>query len=536
MAKTDRRVLMLVGDAMAGKSRTFTEALRHNPVLAAWPLLKPHHHADLRKVLGLALGIGVVWLDDVNSYTTGLDGAVRTLAGTPGVIVAATLRTDQLQLMQDSADLRATWDILTDDKFVEQLTLQSGWSADEQASLAGTEPLIREAVGRGRPLGEVLGAADELRKRLMLGSPRQKALVFTVTDWPRTGLPAQIAEDRAQRLWLAHLPPAEATDLHEMAEDDIERAFHEARSWACGKIAGTTALLRRTKHGLLAEGYLIGLRTTDHSPIPRPIWEEALATAASSDEEDADSTLSALGYHAAASGEFDVALQAWTPVAEGQTDLAPNAAFNIGHLLAEQKDYAGAREYYQRTIDSTHGFGGVDCGRLPRERPVRTGGLRRPAGALPAGHRLGRPGPGTASNGQPRAPAGRAEGLRPRAGIRPGCRHRLGPPLRCRPRNGRPRVLLAEQEDYARAREYYQRAIDSGHSDAAGNAMIRLGVLLAEQEDYAGAREYYQRAIDSGDSDAAGDAMIRLGDLLAEQEDVRAREYYQRAIDWATRS
>jgi Tfp pilus assembly protein PilF len=93
-------------------------------------------------------------------------------------------------------------------------------------------------------------------------------------------------------------------------------------------------------------------------------------------------------------------------------------------------------------------------------------------------------------------------------------------------------LRLAEQGDVAGARAAYQRAIDSGHPDAAPMAARYLGFLLAEQGDVAGARAAYQRAIDSGHPDAAPIATNNLGRFLAEQRDVAgARAAYQRAID-----
>ncbi len=49
-------------------------------------------------------------------------------------------------------------------------------------------------------------------------------------------------------------------------------------------------------------------------------------------------------------------------------------------------------------------------------------------------------------------------------------------------------LLLEEQGDAEGAREAYQRAIDSGHPDAAAVAAFNLGNLLREQGDLAGAR------------------------------------------------
>ena len=116
---TERRALVLVGEAMSGKSRTLIEALRRHPQLSGWPLHKPHRTSDLRQVVRCAIGRGVVWLDDINTYAIGLDAALHSLTDAPGVILAATLRTDQLQLLQDQPNTRVAWDVLTDDRLVE---------------------------------------------------------------------------------------------------------------------------------------------------------------------------------------------------------------------------------------------------------------------------------------------------------------------------------------------------------------------------------------------------------------------------------
>ena len=75
----ERRVLLLVGETMTGKSRTGAHALQAHPALSARPLLVPQQGADLREVIELApAGGAVLWLDDLNTFAAGLDpGAVR---------------------------------------------------------------------------------------------------------------------------------------------------------------------------------------------------------------------------------------------------------------------------------------------------------------------------------------------------------------------------------------------------------------------------------------------------------------------------
>ena len=77
--------------------------------------------------------------------------------------------------------------------------------------------------------------------------------------------------------------------------------------------------------------------------------------------------------------------------------------------------------------------------------------------------------------------------------------------------------VLAEQKNYAGAREYYQRAIDSGDADAAGDAAYK-GALLAEQQDYPGAKSAFQQAADMGDTES----MLNLSPLLAVEGDAEA--------------
>jgi tetratricopeptide (TPR) repeat protein len=90
----------------------------------------------------------------------------------------------------------------------------------------------------------------------------------------------------------------------------------------------------------------------------------------------------------------------------------------------------------------------------------------------------------------------------------------------------------AARGDVARARTFYQLAIDSGHPYWAPHAADRLGALFAAQGDVAGARAYYQLAIDSGHAEVAPRSAANLGILLAGQGDVAgARAAYQLATD-----
>jgi TPR repeat protein len=87
-------------------------------------------------------------------------------------------------------------------------------------------------------------------------------------------------------------------------------------------------------------------------------------------------------------------------------------------------------------------------------------------------------------------------------------------------------------QDYAKAREWYEKAADKGNADA----MTNLGWLYHNGEgvaqDLAKARELYEKAADKGNVDA----MTNLGTLYQKGEGVaqdyaKAREWYEKAAD-----
>ena len=283
VAGGERRALVLVGEAMAGKTRTLAAALHAHDPLGDWPLLRPHQSAPLRRVVGGGRSRAVIWLDDVTGYTNGLDEALRALLATPDRVLLATLRTDELRLLQERPEMRSTWDVLTDDTVVEQLTLPSEWSEHEQAALADRELVIREAVSDGHPLGQALGAADELVKKLAAGSPLQHAVATAVIDWPRTGVPAPVTDELLHDLWPSYLSPAQARRAASMPAEQRRGAVKDALHWACSSVtanadpfAAAPAILRRTDAGLVAEAYLVANRTSSSAEIPAAVWDLAL--------------------------------------------------------------------------------------------------------------------------------------------------------------------------------------------------------------------------------------------------------------------
>ena len=93
-AGSDRRLLLVVGNAMDGKSRSLAEAVHRHPRLRNWLLLRPAVNAALDEVVELMPASEVlVWLDDLDRYLPLISvDQLRRLLSRPGLAVLATIR------------------------------------------------------------------------------------------------------------------------------------------------------------------------------------------------------------------------------------------------------------------------------------------------------------------------------------------------------------------------------------------------------------------------------------------------------------
>jgi len=143
----------------------------------------------------------------------------------------------------------------------------------------------------------------------------------------------------------------------------------------------------------------------------------------------------------------------------------PDAAFNLGGVLAESGDFEGAQALYRRADELGHVAGAFNLGVLLHDR----GDLD---GAEAAYRRA-----------DERGDAGGA--------------YSLG-------------SVLAEKGDLAGAERAFDRADTRGHAAGAFN----LGVLLEERGDLAGAEAAYRRALERGDGEVAEmarGALVEIG-------------------------
>ncbi len=87
-------------------------------------------------------------------------------------------------------------------------------------------------------------------------------------------------------------------------------------------------------------------------------------------------------------------------------------------------------------------------------------------------------------------------------------------------------------QDYAKAREWYEKAADKGNAIAMSNLGLLYESGQGVAQDYTKAREWYEKAADKGDAIA----MSNLGGLYADgrgvaQDYAKAREWYEKAAD-----
>jgi tetratricopeptide (TPR) repeat protein len=291
-----RRVVLLLGDSAAGKSRSAAEAVRRDQVLRHWRLVVPLSDGGLQQLARADVGWQdtVLWLDDLDKYLAhGMDlGIVRQVLGSdPAVVVVATMRRSQLQARQSRlAD--PAWGFLNDKSEVAQVDLEAALSDDElqAASASISDPALLNALHDGVGLGEWLVAGPELMNRLSIGSGLERALADAVVAWYRTGLALPLTEQDARLLWAQSLPPTQRQRLLSRDPGQQGELFEAAAAWACEPVVGRDlyeqALVTRLAAGYVANDYVVDQTVLNprHPKVADSVWERALQVATSSAE------------------------------------------------------------------------------------------------------------------------------------------------------------------------------------------------------------------------------------------------------------
>jgi TPR repeat protein len=494
-----RRLVLVVGDSAAGKSRSAAEAVHRHPALGARRLVVPFLDGGLNRLLdAVSLDGTLVWLDDLDKHVArGLDTATcHRLLDHHDVIVVATIRAREL--LARGGDLRdPVWELLTDTNRVRRIDVDAALNVTELADAHQrfSDRGLLGALDHGIGLGEWLVAGPRLEQKLRGATEPRRALVDTLVAWYRTGLKQPLPEDDLRRLWVANLD----LDLRELLEQrpvsDRESLFRDACAWAreplITRLLHEQALVTEQRDGYVANDYVVDrvVRRSDRPRVPGPVWRLATDIALGNFIAGEETRLWNVGVAAYGESAPDVAIRAMRAFASADD---PNAMFNVGVLLQQRggpEALAEAEIWWRRAAQHDQPTAMFNLGALLQQR----GGPEALAEAETWWRRA-------AQHDESSAMVN------------------LGLLLQQR---GDPEAL-------GEAETWYRRAVDHDHPDASFN----LGALLQQRGDpdaLAEAETWYRRAAQHDDTDA----MVGLGLLL---EDHGTPEALAEAETWYRRA
>lgn len=348
-ALRQEQMVLLAGKSESGKSRSAFEAIAQ--LFPQHQIIVPRETAALRSLFSLdpPLDLGpepaILWLDDLERFLLKADALDTKLLdswtenGRRRVVAIATIRTEEYRRIKETAGEigRTARQVLDRARC---FWLGSVPSPGELAEATRLYPGEDFADG----IGEHFAAAKELLDRFRTGKPVGVALVRAAVDWQRCGLTERrVTESDLKALYGAYVPAwvkAATTDVAEELE------------WAAHPIGSSAALLRAHRNGgersFHAFDYIIDFVETEQKaqPIPITTWKYVLQEA--SPEE-----AFAVGVAAYIRAAPVVAKDAWTTAAmSGDVILSPKATANLGVLLLEEGDLAGAQAAFERAIAS----------------------------------------------------------------------------------------------------------------------------------------------------------------------------------------
>jgi TPR repeat protein len=478
-----RRLVLVVGDSAAGKSRSAAEAVHRHPTLGARRLVIPLLDGGLNRLLdAVSLDRTLVWLDDLDKHIArGLETATcRRLLDHYDVVVIATIRAHELQAR--GGDLRdPVWELLNDTERVRRIDVEAALRGTELADAHErfSDRALLDALDHGVGLGEWLVAGPRLEQKLRGATEPRKAVLDTVVAWYRTGLKQPLPEADLRRLWLTNLD----SDLRELLEQrpvsDRENLFRDACAWAREPLITRPlhehALLTEQRDGYVANDYVVDcvVKRSDRPPIPAPVWRLATDIALEAFIAGNDVRLWNVGVAAYGENAPHFAIRAMRAFASADD---PTAMFNLGVLLQQRGDpdaMAEAETWWRRAAQHDQPTAMFNLGVLLQQR------------------------------GDPEAMAEADTWYRRAAQHnQPSAMVNLG-------------LLLQQRGDagaMAEAETWYRRAAHRDHPDA----MYNLGALLQQRggpEAMAEAETWYRRAAQHNDPDA----MVGLGLLLEDQ-------------------
>jgi tetratricopeptide (TPR) repeat protein len=346
------RMVLVVGDSAAGKSRCAVEAVRRQPALRQRPLLVPEPERQGTERLldsGAPIDDTIVWLDDLDrhlSHGLSADLLGRLHGGHSSTLCVATIRRERMANLQQAGG--QLWEILTDPGVVARVDVPAEWSSDDQSAVAQRtdEPDLLTALSGGVGLGEWLIAGRELMEKLRLGQAVERAVASAVVGWARIGLHLPLPADTAAQLWTDYLSAADRTRVEPLDERGRAGYYDPAVQWLCSPVLGRPLheqqLAYQYTDGFVAHDYVVDQVGRDpHRPkISDRTWDLALriAWARATGGETAVDAFFAIGMAALADDAFAPACTAFRTLHKINYPMAGAmlAGLLLEHRLAQE--------------------------------------------------------------------------------------------------------------------------------------------------------------------------------------------------------
>lgn len=182
-------------------------------------------------------------------------------------------------------------------------------------------------------IAEFMVAAPDLRRKLDTGLPSNPGrpcvdgqdIVWAATDWRRAGLLRPVTRELLR-------------DLTEIREDRLAQAL----AWATEPVVGRSRLLYERHGGYQPHDVIVAHARDGARVVPERVWKVVVDVATRAE-------LTAVAVQAYSDGHERVAEHAFRRAADvGDAE----AAFNLGVLLEELSDVAGAKAAYEQAIDA----------------------------------------------------------------------------------------------------------------------------------------------------------------------------------------
>ena len=342
------RMLLVVGESAAGKSRSTVEAIRAELVGRRLLHPPPFGLSALLELPPVELSRAVVWLDEAQQYAdAALADTLRRLAAVD-VAVVGTIRRAELDLLLAAGEIRnPAGAALEDTTLVDQLPWLFEWSTQERSRVSDhvKDVSTRKAVEEGTPLGAWAVAGPQLlaqfeRFKHDEAFPCTFRLVETVLGWYRTG----IGRAMPRQVLIQQVTAAGCSS------DEVQQAMNAATESVIGRgrLARYSLLRLSDVDDLVGvDDYLLNHdQQKDGLYVPDALWTAANRHAISSDER------WRVGLAAFERDRLDVTLAVFGLLAaEGDPAALVNKAIILGMLERSQEAIGVYDEVVERFGD-----------------------------------------------------------------------------------------------------------------------------------------------------------------------------------------